>query len=215
MKTDAKVWKIGELTINAADDDDNNSQTVHDLKLQTIYFYQGSSYLGSDNAYVSTAHSKFTARVYLKSVNGFEGRVKFYVTNAQLSSKPLNSNMTETRTITLKPNSNGYIEVSLPTRYLSKGRYYMISSITMEVQHGFITQQMSFLSMSMPLSTNLTHLTYSATNQHLVQPLTLTPLHSMVNTSNQLVIKLMEKLSHWVLTRLPLVVQSCLFHRAL
>ena len=45
----------------------------------------------------------------------------------------------------------------------------------MEVQHGFITQQMSFLSMSMPLSTNLTHITYSATNQHLVQPLTLTP----------------------------------------
>ena len=125
VKTDAKVWKIGELTINAADDDDNNSQTVHDLKLQTIYFYQGSSYLGSDNAYVSTAHSKFTARVYLKSVNGFEGRVKFYVTNAQLSSKPLNSNMAETRTVTLKPNSNGYIEVSLPTRYLSKGRYYM------------------------------------------------------------------------------------------
>ena len=125
VKTDSKVWKIGELTINTPDDSDNDSQTVHDLKLQTIYFYQGGSYLGSDNAYVSTSNSKFTARVYLKSVNGFEGRVKFYVTDAQLSSKPLNSNMTETRTITLKPNNSGYIEVSLPTRYLTKGRYYM------------------------------------------------------------------------------------------
>ena len=79
----------------------------------------------------------------------------------------------------------------------------------MEVQHGFITQQMSFLSMSMPLSTNLTHLTYSATNQHLVQPLTLTPLHSMVNVGNQLVIKWMEKVVRGVLTRVPWGVLSC------
>ena len=41
VKTDAKVWKIGELTINAADDDDNNSQTVHDLKFADYLFLSG------------------------------------------------------------------------------------------------------------------------------------------------------------------------------
>ena len=120
----SEAWKIGELTINPADNDEENI-TVHDVKLQTIFFYQNGKYIGSDNSFISKKYDTFTARVYIKSVNGYEGRISFYVTDQQYGSRPMNSNMVDKRTVSIKPNTNGYIEVSLPTRYLNSKRFYM------------------------------------------------------------------------------------------
>ena len=117
------AWKIGELTINP--ENNNNKVTKDDVKLQTIYFYQSGSYLGTDNAYISRSSGKFTARVYVKTTKGFEGRVCFYVTDMPNGSKAVNSYMQDKRTVSMKPNTNGYIDVVMPTTYLRNSRYYM------------------------------------------------------------------------------------------
>ncbi|QUI94736.1 thiol protease/hemagglutinin PrtT [Prevotella denticola] len=123
LGSDQQIWKIGELTIDTEEED--FPETVHDVKMQTAFFYQNGRFLGTDNSFISTENDKFTARIYLKSVNGFEGRVKFYVTETESGTKPLNSKMAETKTVKLAANSNGYIDIPFLTRYLTKTRYYI------------------------------------------------------------------------------------------
>ncbi|MDD7318480.1 MAG: C10 family peptidase [Prevotella sp.] len=124
INSDEQVWKIGELTINEPENEEEE-EVVNDIKLQTVFFYQGGTYLGSDNSTILTSNSNFTARVYLRSMTGFEGRVKFYVTDTQYGTKSLNSNLGITKTINLAANSNGYVDITFPTRYFTKNRYYV------------------------------------------------------------------------------------------
>lgn len=123
LGSDQKTWKIGELTINKAEEEE--PITVNDIKQQTVFFFQSGTYLGSDNATISTATDKFTARVYLKSMTGFDGRVSFYVTDKLYGTKAINSNMASTKSLKLAANSNGYVDITFPTYYLTKSTYYV------------------------------------------------------------------------------------------
>ena len=84
---DKKNPCIGELTINSSNDNDNDNPVVgnHDVELQSVYFYQNGTYLGADYATIYRTSGNVTARVYLKSTNGYTGPIRFFVTSTSRS----------------------------------------------------------------------------------------------------------------------------------
>ena len=118
-------WRIGELTIEGNNDNDEEPNADQDVSPETVRFYQNGNYLGSDYSNISKSSSTFTARFYVKSDNGYTGPVKFYITNTKNGSSSVGSMVD--KNIKVNAGGRGYVDVEFPTSSLSRGYYYYVN----------------------------------------------------------------------------------------
>ena len=123
---DKKNPCIGELTINSSNDNDNDNPVVgnHDVELQSVYFYQNGTYLGADYATIYRTSGNVTARVYLKSTNGYTGPIRFFVTSTSRSYNAENGLLVE-KNIKINPSTNGYVDITFDISKFGISTYYL------------------------------------------------------------------------------------------
>ena len=96
-----------------------------DMKVTSAQFYQNGRYLGSNYSTVAKATGSFAARVYVYSFNGFEGSVKFFVTDSYRGVNGISSAYEVTKEVKLTAGQSGYVEVEFSTSDLTGVRYYI------------------------------------------------------------------------------------------
>lgn len=108
---------IGDLTIKQAP-----APVSNDVRLTTVQFYQGNTYLGKDYATVKKYGTYVTMRVYLSSENGYNGDIKVYVSssrNISANDKVIN------KSVNMSAGQSGYVSVTFDPWDLNGSMYYV------------------------------------------------------------------------------------------
>ena len=122
---------IGTLTIVKKDEPAPKPQPTPnigvakgDMDMQSVQFYQNGKYIG--RSYSSVAKdADLTARVNMHSSYGFDGDVKFYVTDTYNGGAGVTRNLEITKHVTLAAGESGYVEVTFKMADLTGTRYYV------------------------------------------------------------------------------------------
>lgn len=128
---DKKNYKVGELTITSEEKKPEPKPEPRptprvergDIALLTAYFYQNREYRGSDNASTTKLVNNLTVRFYIKSIDGYNGDVNFYITQTRGGHIPVESMMV-TKTVKMSAGKTGYVDIPFSTKNLRPGKAY-------------------------------------------------------------------------------------------
>lgn len=116
-------WRAGSVTINKKADP--TPQPVnYDAAQASVEFYQGGYYVGRDYSTINYNKGEFIARVYMKSVNGFDGEAYFFISTSR-SGGAVDKAHQIVLSINLKADTKGYIDIKFPTYGLNGSMYYI------------------------------------------------------------------------------------------
>ncbi|MCI6703023.1 MAG: C10 family peptidase [Prevotellaceae bacterium] len=96
----------------------------HDIKMSTAMFYQNGYYLGQDNSTMNKKNGNLTARVYLKSTNGFKGQIYVYLT-PYYNGNSADNGLGGYQNIEVGSNTSGYVNVVFTSSLMRYSKYYV------------------------------------------------------------------------------------------
>ena len=116
-------YRVGELTITKQEKPQPTPNIMRgDIALNTAYFAQGGLWLGSDNSTISARFTTVKVRYSLYSAHGYNGRIRFYVTQNYNAADNVN-NMVIEKDIKAQPGYS-YIDLIFNTSNLLPGMAY-------------------------------------------------------------------------------------------
>ena len=112
---------IGDLEITKQEE---VQPVSHDIKMSTAMFYQNGYYLGQDYSTMNKKSGNLTARVYLKSTNGFKGQIYVYLT-PYYNGNTADNGLGGYQNIEVGPNISGYVNVVFTSSLMRYSQYYV------------------------------------------------------------------------------------------
>lgn len=112
---------LGKLVIKAK----TQPQTANgDLRLNSAFFYQNGSYVGSKYCTISK-YSDVTVRANVYSSNGFNGPVKFFITDKYGNTYGATSRLEATENVHVGSYGSGYVDITFNINDLTLNHYYV------------------------------------------------------------------------------------------
>lgn len=95
-----------------------------DLRLNSVFFYQNGSYVGSKYCTLSK-YSDVTIRANVYSSNGFNGPVKFFITDRYGNTYGASSKLETTKDVAVGTYGSGYVDITFNINDFTLNHYYV------------------------------------------------------------------------------------------